>query len=145
MATRRNKRPPARQRSFRLSEQTLEQLEERARETDESSNSLAQRLLDEALRTERHPLIYFRQARAGRPPAIVGTRLDVYQVIATLRANDNDVAETAAILGIPEPHVRACIAYYADFKDEVDAWADRQREIAEREEDAWRRTQEVLA
>src|SRR5437867_3935347 len=116
MATKKHKRPPARQRSFRLSERTLELLEERARETDESSNSLAQRLLDEALRTERHPLIYFRQGRASRRPAIVGTRLDVGEVIATLRANDNDVEETATLLRVPEAHVRACIGYYADFK-----------------------------
>lgn len=145
MAARKQKRPATRQRSFRLSERTLRLLEERARETDESSNRLTQRLLDEALRTERHPLIRFRGGRAGRRPAIVGTRLDVSEVIATLRANDNDVAETAALLRIPELHVRACVAFYADFKDEVDAWAERQREIARREEEAWRRTEEVLA
>jgi uncharacterized protein (DUF433 family) len=145
VADKKQARPKTRQRSFRLSERTFELLEDRARETDESPNRLTQRLLDEALRTERHPLIHFRGGRAGRRPAIVGTRLDVSEVIATLRANDSDVAETAAVLRIPEPQVRASVAYYAEFKDEVDAWAERQREIARREEEAWRRTQEVLA
>jgi hypothetical protein len=37
------------------------------------------------------------------------------------------------------------VRYYADFRDEVDAWRERMRTIAEREEEAWRREQAVLA
>lgn len=88
------------------------------------------------LRTKRHPLVYFRRGASGRRPALVGTRLDVWQVIATLRANESDVAETAELLAVPESHVRACVAYYADFKEEIDAWARRERELARREEEA---------
>src|SRR5680860_705875 len=80
-----------RQRSFRLSEATLRELGLRARERGESANSLARRLLEEGLRTERHPLVYFREGPAGRRPAILGTRLDVWQVVEYLDANDYDV------------------------------------------------------
>jgi len=41
--------------------------------------------------------------------------------------------------------VRACVRYYAAHQDEVDGWAVRMRELAEREEEAWRREQAVLA
>jgi hypothetical protein len=75
----------------------------------------------------------------------VGTRLDVGQVVETARANRGDLAETARILEIPESHVRACVEYYSDFEEEVEALARRDREIARREEDAWRRSEEVLA
>jgi hypothetical protein len=50
-----------RQRSFRLAGGTLRLLDERAAEYGESSNALAQRLLDESLRLERHPLLRFRE------------------------------------------------------------------------------------
>ena len=43
-------------RSFRLSSRTLKLLDDRARALSVSPNSLAERLLDEGLRTEHHPL-----------------------------------------------------------------------------------------
>src|SRR6478735_2248102 len=52
--------PASVQRSFRLSPRTLELLGERADETSESRNALAERLLDEGLHIDRHPLIRFR-------------------------------------------------------------------------------------
>jgi hypothetical protein len=36
------------------------------------------------------------------------------------------------------------VRYYADYKDEIDAWLEQSREIAERERDLWRRRQEAL-
>src|SRR5471030_1198839 len=109
------------QRSFRLSSRTMELLDERAGQLAESRNSLAERLLDEGLRTERHPLIAFREGASGlRCPALVGTRLYVWQVVDTVRESENSVAAAADYLGLPAYHVQATIDYYADFTDEVD-------------------------
>lgn len=138
-------RPASRQRSFRLSERTLELLDDRASDLRTSSNSVAQRLLDEALRTDRHPLIYFRQGGSGvRRPALVGTRLDVWQVIETLRAEGNDLAAAVAYFETPVAQVQACVDYYAEFRDEVDAHAEAEREVARREEERWRKAQAAL-
>jgi len=135
----------ARARSFRFSDALLASLQERARERGESANALAERYLEEGLRREEHPLIAFREGAAGRRAALVGTRLDVSQVIDTLRDSANSVDATAEYLGIPEPYVRAAVRYYAEFRDEIDEWRERIRAIAEREEEAWRREQAVLA
>jgi hypothetical protein len=103
-------------------------LDSRVDETNETRNSLVERLPAEALRTERHPFVRFRQGAAGRrEPMLVGTRLLVRQVMSTLRgsAGVEDVAQT---LAIPEPMVLAAVAYYAEFGDEVDldaSWAER--------------------
>jgi hypothetical protein len=37
------------------------------------------------------------------------------------------------------------VRYYADYRDEVDAWRERSAETAERERAAWQREQAVLA
>jgi uncharacterized protein (DUF433 family) len=132
-------------RSFRFSERILASLQDRARELGESTNALAERFVDEGLRRETHPLIAFREGTAGRRAALVGTRLDVSQVIDTLRESDNSVPATAEYLHLPEQHVHAAVRYYADFRDEVDAWREKMRAIAEREEEAWRREQALLA
>jgi uncharacterized protein (DUF433 family) len=135
----------ARPRSFRFSDSLLSSLQERAREHNESANALAERYLEEGLRREDHPLVTFRHGAGGRRPALVGTRLDVAQVIDTLRESENSVPATAEYLGVPEQYVQAAVRYYAEFRDEVDEWRERMRAIAEREEDAWRREQAVLA
>jgi uncharacterized protein (DUF433 family) len=133
------------QRSFRLSRRTLELLDDRARELSETRNSLAERLMDEGLRTERHPLVVFRQGAAGlRRPALVGTRLYVWQVIDTVRASGNSVAAAADYLGLPEHHVQAAVDYYADFTDEVDEYRAQEREFERRERERWERAQRVL-
>ena len=135
----------SRPRSFRLPDTLLASLQGRARERGESANALAERYLEEGLRRDDHPLIAFREGAAGRRAALIGTRLDVAQVIDTLRESDNSVELAADYLGIPEQQVRAAVRYYADFQDEVDEWRERGRAIAEREEDAWRREQAILA
>lgn len=133
-----------RQRSFRLLERTLRLLDRRSQELGQSSNAIAQRLIDESLRTDRHPLISFRPSGTTRRPALVGTRLFVWQVINTLREGENDVAEAAEYLGITEAQIRACVSYYAEFRDEVDNDVEQEAEFAEREQERWRSEQEVL-
>jgi uncharacterized protein (DUF433 family) len=135
----------SRPRSFRFPDTLLASLQGRARERGESANALLERYLDEGLRRDDHPLIVFREGAAGRRAALVGTRLDVAQVIDTLRESDNSVEAAAEYLGIPEQHVRAAVRYYADFRDEIDEWRERTRAIADRGEEAWRREQAILA
>src|SRR3984893_12305374 len=104
------------QRSFRLSARTIELLDAAAAAGGESRNALADRLLGEAVRLERHPLIRFHQGAAGRrQPLIVGTRLYIHQVMSTLRAGRGDIDEAAAHLGIAPRLVRAAVEYYAEF------------------------------
>ena len=131
-------------RSFRLTGSLVETLQERARERGESANALAERLIDEGLRREEHPLIVFRDGAAGRRAAILGTRLDVWQVIDTLRASSNSVAEAAAYFEIPEPWVQAAVRYYAAYPDEVERFAERVKAVAEREHELWQRQQAVF-
>lgn len=140
-----HRQAPAVQRSFRLSPDTLALLGERALETSESRNALAERLIHEGLRVDRHPLITFRQGASGvRRAALAGSRLDVGQVIETVRGEETDVTAAAEYLGIPEPAVRAAIDYYADFTEEVDAHRADELRCAERERARSERARRIL-
>ena len=137
--------PATVQRSFRLSARTLDLLGERAGETSESRNALAERLLDEGLRIDRHPLIRFRTGGSGlRRPALVGTRLDIWQVIDTVRGEKGDVGRAAEYLGLTDAMVRAAVDYYADFAEEIDAHRDQELAFAERERERSERARRVL-
>ena len=131
-------------RSFRLDEQLLELLEERADRVGESANALAARYLEEGLRRDEHPLIAFVNRPAGRRAMLAGTRLNVADVVAVAKAAGS--AEGAAeSLDLPIWKVRAALSYYADFRDEIDAELERDGRLAEREEARWRAERSALA
>jgi uncharacterized protein (DUF433 family) len=131
--------------SARLSRSTLAHLRARANHLGAPQTALAERYIDEGLRMDEHPLIYFREGAGGRRPALIGTRLDVAQVVETVRQNENSVAAAADYLGLPQSHVEACVTYYVDYEDETDAWIARGQAAAEQVESSWRRRQELFA
>lgn len=134
------------QRSFRLSGRTIELLDAAAAAGRETRNALVDRLLGEALRLERHPLIRFHQGASGRrQPLLVGTRLYVHQVMATVRASDSDIEEAATYLAVAPRLVRAAVDYYAEFTDEVDDDEARASRIELDERARWERQQRALA
>ncbi len=53
----------------------------------------------------------FREGAAGRRPALLGSRLDVADVIATIGQNDNSVCEAADYLEIRVEQVEAALRY----------------------------------
>lgn len=133
------------QRSFRLRSSTLQRLEQRARETAESRNALAERLLDEALRAERHPLVHFRLGGSGlRRPALIGTRLYIWQVVETVRGEGGDVGAGAEYFGLPRHLVQAAVDYYAEFTEEVDAYRDAEYAFAAAEQERSERAQRIF-
>lgn len=131
--------------SLRVSGLTIADLDRRARQTGLSRNALAERYLAEGARMDEFPQIYFRDGELGRRAALLGTRLDVWQVMETVRAHDNAVEETAAYLDIPVERVQAAVRYYAANRDEVDAFAARAIEASDRAEELARAEQELLA
>lgn len=134
------------QRSFRLSRRTIDLLDAEAAAGAESRNALTDRLLGEALRLERQPLIRFQPGAAGRrQPLVVGTRLYVHQVIATVRASEGDIDEAADYLGIAPRLVRAAVEYYAEFEDEVNEDAMLAKRFEDEERARWERQQRALA
>lgn len=131
--------------AFRFDRITVARLKQRAQETHAPQTALAERYIEEGLRHDEHPLIYFRDGEAGRRPALLGTRLDVADVLTTIKQNDNSVEQAADYLEIPVAHVDACLRYYADYKYEIDAWIERSHAIAQRERERWQRRQQALA
>lgn len=139
-------RPSSVQRSFRLSRRTVELLDAVASGGTESRNALADRLLGEAIRLEHHPLIRFHRGPAGRrQPLVIGTRLFVHQVMATLRGSGGDVDEAARYLGVVPRLVRAALEYYAEFTDELDEDAAFAQRVERDERSRWDRQQRALA
>ena len=131
--------------SFRFDPITVKRLKDHAADAGAGQTSLAERYIEEGIRSDEHPLIYFREGAAGRRPALLGSRLDVAEAITTIRQNEGSVEEAASYLEIPVEQLEAAVRYYGEYTDEVDELIERARAAAERERERWRRGQEALA
>jgi uncharacterized protein (DUF433 family) len=130
--------------SLRLHPSTVQRLIAHSRRRGIPKTSVAEQYLEEAVRMADHPGIIFRDGPAGRRAALAGHRLDVWQVIETVRQEGGSVASAAEYLGLSPGLVGAAVGYYADYKDEIDEWIDRNATMAEEAEATWRRRQVAL-
>ncbi|WP_217915133.1 hypothetical protein [Miltoncostaea marina] len=131
--------------SIRLPEATVQRLARRAKRAHMPMRTLAQRYLEEGLRMDEHPLVRFVDGPAGRRARLAGTGKDVWEVIATVRDNDNDLAEAAEYLHLPLGLVQAAVIYYGAYRDEIDELiADNEREAAQAHA-AWEAGRAALA
>lgn len=134
--------------SIRFSDEPLHRrLKAAARRHDVGVSTLAERLIDEGLRMEAHPLVVFRDGPSGRRPVLAGGP-EVADVIGAIVGGDVAVADrrsrAADLLGIPEALVEAALAYYADYTDEIDERIAERARLADQAEASWRRQRELL-
>jgi uncharacterized protein (DUF433 family) len=123
--------------TLRLQTGTTDRLQQRARRAGTAPRTLAQRYVEEGVRHDDHPLIHFVDGTSGRRAALVGTGLDVWEVIATVHDNDNEVGAAADYLEVSRGLVEAAVFYYGAYRAEIDA------EISLNEEE-WRRGYEAF-
>lgn len=134
--------------SIRFSDEPVHRrLKASARRLDMGVSTLAERLIDEGLRMDAHPMVVFRDGPTGRRPVLVGGP-EVADVIGAIVGGDVAVAErrsrAAALLGVPDVLVDAAMAYYADYTDEIDRLLARRTQLADEAEVSWRRQRELL-
>lgn len=106
--------------TLRLAPGIKQRLADWARRSGMPERSLAQRYVDEGLRHDAHPLIQFLDGPSGRRASLAGRGLDVWEVIATVRDNNGSIARAADYLQIPAGLVEASVAYYGEYKGEID-------------------------
>jgi hypothetical protein len=119
---------------------------------DMTLSSATSRLVDEALRAREHPLVTFKDGPAGRRARLVGGP-DVWEVVGAVRsvreaepalAGEEVLAVVAETSGVPMPFLRAALAYWGDYPEEVDAFLDRARSEAAQAQAGWERQQDLL-
>ena len=133
---------------IRIGKATLETLRERSKGRGEPIARLAERYIDEGLRADRHPGIFFREGPAGRRAVVVGGP-DVWEIVSASRSaperGEALVPALAERLGLTENVVRIAIRYYGEYPDEIDDWIAANEAEAERLETALARERELLA
>ena len=115
---------------MRLSDLTDQLVSEEAKRTRRTKGAVVEALTEEALRTRRFPGITFRGSDWNRRPWVIGTALDVWEIVAASRSYATP-GEMAASTDLAEPQIRLALAYHAEFPEEIDlAIAENERPLA---------------
>lgn len=105
--------------SMRLSERADVLISEEAQRSRRSKGAVVEALAEEALRARLFPGIAFRGTDWERRPWVIGTALDVWQIVDAHR----DLGSTEALAkagGVTDRQADLALAYYERFSDEID-------------------------
>ncbi len=121
--------------SMRLSKSLEGMVDREAKRTGRSRGAVVEALADEALRMRLFPGIAFRGADWERRAWVMGTALDVWQIVDAYRdfgSIEGMVAQGSA----SERQIRLALDYHERFPDEVDAAiAENRRSLDELREE----------
>jgi uncharacterized protein (DUF433 family) len=115
--------------SVRFTVSTDRTVDDEARRTRRSKSAVVEALTEEAVRTRRFPGIAFRGDDARRRPWVIGSGLDVWEIIHML----DDFGSTQRLVKetqLNERQVRLALAYRDSYPEEiVDAIDENRRPI----------------
>ena len=121
--------------SMRLSKQVEALVDQEAARTGRSKGAIVEALADEALRMRLFPGIAFKGADWERRAWVVGTALDVWQIVDAFQ-DVKSVEGMAAGGSANERQIRLALDYYKRFPEEIDAAvAENRRTIEQLEEE----------
>lgn len=104
--------------SVRFTQATDRVVAEEARRTRRSKSAVVELLAEEAVRTRRFAGIGFRGEDAGRRPWVIGSGLDVWEIVQ-MAEEFGRMERLLAETQLTERQVRLALAYRESYPDEV--------------------------
>lgn len=112
--------------SLRLSPTMETLVREEARRTRRSKGAIVEALAEEALKTRLFPGLAFRGTDWERRPWVIGTALDVWQIVDAYR-DFGSVGKMTSDSDLTERQIRLALAYYERFPQEIDEMVELNR------------------
>ncbi|HEX6512595.1 MAG TPA: ribbon-helix-helix protein, CopG family [Chloroflexota bacterium] len=107
--------------NIRMSKDLQRRVNAMAKRTGMSRSALLESLIDEAERERRYPGIRFRGREQNRRAWVIGTGLDVWQIIEALQDFGNDAERMARDTDLTLACIELARAYYGEFTEEIDS------------------------
>lgn len=109
------------QKSLRIPERILKEIEQIAAETKKDFSSVANELLEEAVKLNRCPGIILTEGVKGRRARVAGTGIEVWEIIATYKAIGKKMARLhRAYHWLTVQQLRSAMGYYKTYPEEID-------------------------
>jgi len=120
------------QKSLRLPEEVVREIESLTSSTGKDFSGLARDLLIEAVKLRRCPGITFADGPTGRRARIAGTGIEVWELISTFKGLEEDYKKLQnAYHWLSEQQIRAALSYYALYTKEIDKRISANEEMTE--------------
>lgn len=117
---------PGIQKSLRLPEETLREIEQLAKETGRDFSTIAKDLLMEAIKMRRCPGIVFTEGVSGRRAKMGGTGIEVWEIIFTYKSVGKDLKRLKkGYHWLSTEQIRAALSYYSIYPQEIDQLIDQ--------------------
>lgn len=113
--------------TVRLSPRIEARIEQLARASKRSKGAVLEELADEAERARRFAGVAFRGPDWSRRPWVIGSALDIWEIVQAWQDWGEDGAKLLKDSGLSERQLNLALAYYREFKDEVDEAIARNR------------------
>jgi uncharacterized protein (DUF433 family) len=124
---------PGVQKSLRLPEETMKEIEQIARETGRDFSAIVKDLLAEAVKMRRCPGIIFAEGTSGRRARIAGTGIEVWEIISAYRSVGEDLKRVQkAYHWLSPEQLRAALGYYAVYPQEINRQIEQNESWTER-------------
>jgi len=122
--------------SARFSAEVVDMLDDRSDRLGQSKARIAERLIEEGLRTEEIPGIVFRSGPTGRRAGVAGGP-DVWEIARDLRAVaaegvSDPIDAVAVVTGLDRTVVELAASYYAAYPDDIEQRIQMNERAAER-------------
>lgn len=116
---------------------------------DTTPSGLAQRLVDEGLRSQEHPGIVFRDGPSGRRAALAAGP-DVWEIVSAVRSSGETdekraIAATADEMAFSPGQIQLALTYYGAFPAEIEAQMGENDRAATQAFKAWSARRQLLA
>lgn len=109
------------QKSLRIPEKILKEIEQIAEETQRDFSSVAKELLEEAVKIHRCPGIVFTEGVRGRRARVAGTGIEVWEIMATYhRVGKNPDRLRRAYHWLTNQQLQTAIGYHKAYPEEID-------------------------
>jgi uncharacterized protein (DUF433 family) len=114
------------QKSLRLPEETLREIEEISAETGRDFSTITKDLLTEAIKMRRCPGIIFGEGVSGRRAKVAGTGIEVWEIIAAYKSVGKDLKRLKkAYHWLSQEQVKGALSYYSAYPGEIDRLIER--------------------
>jgi uncharacterized protein (DUF433 family) len=118
-----------RARGIRIADELVHEISREAEARGVSWSAMTTALLTEALKMRRVPGIVMVDGPTGRRAVVAGSGLDVWEIIATWQVGGKDERQLAQHYPwLTQPQVRAALAYYALYPDDIEARLAREHQ-----------------
>lgn len=120
------------QKSIRLPEEAVKEIEALASVTGRDFSGVARDLLIDAVKMRRCPGVTFVDGPTGKRAKIAGTGIDIWEFIATFKGlgeNYNKLKE--AYHWLSDQQIRSALSYYALYPAEIDEKITRNEDITQ--------------